>query len=119
MPRATTPSFVVELPLQVSETDARVLSVRLEAARQVYNACLGEALRAARRMRDSREWQRARACLRINHVVTDEAARLATSLPGSALAGPDSHPLDGYSEFQGGIVNSPCLVASHERTLPG
>lgn len=46
------------------------------------------------------------ACLRINGGVTVAAARLASSLPGSALAGRDSHPLDGYSEFQGGIVSS-------------
>jgi hypothetical protein len=44
------------------------------------------------------------AHLRINEVVTGSAARLATSLLGSALAGRDSHPLDGYSEFQEDIV---------------
>ena len=44
------------------------------------------------------------AYLRINAAVTDDAARLATGLPGSALAGRDLHPLDDSSEFQGGIV---------------
>ena len=39
------------------------------------------------------------ACLRINVVVTSDAARLTTSLPGSALAGRDSHPLDDYSKI--------------------
>lgn len=43
------------------------------------------------------------AYLRVNAVVTDDAARLATGLPGSALAGRDLHPLDDYSGFQGGI----------------
>lgn len=58
------------------------------------------------------------AYLRINTTVTDDTARLATGLPGSALAGRDLHPLDDYSEFQGGIVNllflsdQHCLVAS-------
>lgn len=45
------------------------------------------------------------AYLRINDVVTDDAARLATGLPGSALTGRDSHPLDDYSEFQGAIAS--------------
>ena len=39
------------------------------------------------------------AYLRINAVVTDDTARLATSLPGAALAGRDSHPLDDYSKI--------------------
>lgn len=39
------------------------------------------------------------ACLRINEHLTVNAARLATSLPGLALAGRDSHPLDNISEF--------------------
>ena len=45
------------------------------------------------------------ACLRINATVTDDAARLTTGLPGSALTGRGLHPLDDNSEFQGGIVN--------------
>jgi hypothetical protein len=57
------------------------------------------------------------ACLRINQSVTALAARLATGLPGSALAGRDSHPLDDRPNF----VESPhdpllsdqhCLVAT-------
>jgi hypothetical protein len=39
------------------------------------------------------------ACLRINVAVAVDAARLATGLPGSALAGRVSHPLDDFSEF--------------------
>ena len=38
-------SFVLELPLVVSPHEAKVLSVRFEAGRQLYNAVLGEALR--------------------------------------------------------------------------
>src|SRR5260370_40489454 len=40
-----TPSFVCEVPLRVSRAQERRLLARLEAARQVYNACLGEARR--------------------------------------------------------------------------
>jgi hypothetical protein len=39
------------------------------------------------------------ACLRINEPVTRNAARLASGLPGSALAGWGSHPLDDSSDF--------------------
>jgi hypothetical protein len=38
--------------------------------------------------------------LRINRPVAGKAARLVTGLPGSALTGRDSHPLDDYSDFQ-------------------
>lgn len=41
-----TPSFICEIPLRVAPAEARILNARLEAARQVYNACLGEAARA-------------------------------------------------------------------------
>lgn len=43
--RRKTPSFVLELPLRVNASDARQLEVLFFAARQAYNACLGEALR--------------------------------------------------------------------------
>lgn len=55
-----TPSFVCELPLQVSPAEARELNARLEAARQVYNACLGEALQRARLLRERRMYRKAR-----------------------------------------------------------
>jgi len=38
----------------------RRLLVRLEAARQVYNACLGESLKRLKLMRESREYQAVR-----------------------------------------------------------
>lgn len=59
MGRATTPSFIAEFPLRTSERDEAVIEKRLEAARQLYNACLGEALRRLDLMRESRDWQRA------------------------------------------------------------
>ena len=52
------------------------------------------------------------AYLRINASVTEDAARLATSLPGSALTGRDSHPPDDDSRFQGDIVNLLSLSTS-------
>lgn len=64
MPKAATESHILELPLQTNRGQARTLNVRLDAARQVYNACLGEALRRLRLVRQSREFQRAREMLK-------------------------------------------------------
>ncbi len=60
MPRAPTPSFVAEFPLRTSAADETALAKRLDAQCKVYNACLGEALRRLKLMRESRDWQRAR-----------------------------------------------------------
>ncbi len=45
MGKAKTASFILELLLRVEEGAARVLVARLEAGRQLYNACLDEARR--------------------------------------------------------------------------
>lgn len=55
-----TPSFVAEFPLRTSNSDEEILSIRLEGARHIFNACLGEALRRLGLMRESRRWQEAR-----------------------------------------------------------
>src|ERR1051326_1066999 len=55
-----TPSFVYEVPLRVSPAQERTLLARLEAARQVYNACLGQARRRVRLGRESQAYQHAR-----------------------------------------------------------
>jgi putative transposase len=59
-PPRRTPSFVCEVPLRVSRAQERTLLARLEAARQVYNACLGEARTRVRLVRQSKAFQRAR-----------------------------------------------------------
>ncbi len=58
--RKTTPSFIAEFPLIVTIKDERELLIRLDAARNLYNACLGEALRLLELMRQSKGWQQAR-----------------------------------------------------------
>ena len=60
MARRSTPTFIVERPLVVSARDEREMLVRLELARQLWNACLGEALRRLDKMRESSAY--ARAC---------------------------------------------------------
>ncbi|WAH39315.1 transposase [Alicyclobacillus dauci] len=49
-----------EIPLRVTRWQARVLNARFEAARQMYNALLGEAMRRLRLMRQSRLYSTAR-----------------------------------------------------------
>ncbi len=58
--RAKSPSFIAEFPLKTSAIDERALGVRLDAARQIYNAVLGECLRVLKLMRESKDWQRAK-----------------------------------------------------------
>ncbi len=59
-PPTRTPSFVCEVPLRVTRPQERILLARLEAARQVYTACLGQARIRARLVRESKAFQRAR-----------------------------------------------------------
>jgi len=54
-----TPSFVCEVPLRVSPPQEKALLARLEAARQLYNACLGEAVKRVKLIQQSRLWQKA------------------------------------------------------------
>jgi putative transposase len=68
--RATTPSFVTEIPLKVDSALERKLLVRLDVNRMVYNAALGEALKRLDRMRESDAYRRARG-------LTEKMARKA------------------------------------------
>src|SRR5262245_22301268 len=46
----TTPTFLLELPLQVNSQQAKRLRGHYEAARHLYHALLGEAMKRLRRM---------------------------------------------------------------------
>src|SRR5215472_13840057 len=59
--RKPTPTFLLELPLQVTAGQAKRLCAQMEAARQLYNALLSEGQRRLRRMRADPAWQAARA----------------------------------------------------------
>jgi len=57
------------------------------------------------------------ACLRINRVIAGPTARLTTGLPGWALTGRDSHPLDDRPNFAESphdslLSDQHCLVAT-------
>ena len=53
-------SFIVEIPLRVTPIQEKRLLARLEAARQVYNACLGQSLKRLDLLRQSKAYRRAR-----------------------------------------------------------
>jgi putative transposase len=55
-----TSSFIHELPLKTTPHDNAVLEVRLDAARNLYNACLRESLRRIDLMRESKLYKSAR-----------------------------------------------------------
>ncbi len=60
-PRPKTPTFLLELPLEVNAGQAKRIRGHLEAGRQFYNAVLSEGQRRLQRMRDDPAWQAARA----------------------------------------------------------
>src|SRR5215469_10399007 len=68
----TTPTFMLELPLQVNSQQAKHLRGHFEAARHLYNALLSEAVKRLRRMRAESRWQQARLIPR-----SDKQARTA------------------------------------------
>jgi putative transposase len=60
MARSKTPSFITELEILPTPQQTKRLRSRFEAARQVYNACLGECLKRLELLRQSRIFNRAR-----------------------------------------------------------
>ena len=59
--RRKTPTFLLELPLQVTESQAKRIRAHLEAGRAFYNAVLSEGNQRLRQMRADPAWQAARA----------------------------------------------------------
>src|SRR5215472_16675916 len=99
-------SFVCEVPLRVRPHEEHMLLARLEAARQVYNACLGEARKRVRLVRESKAFQQARTFSRDNpertplfraareqHAFSDYALQASAQQFGHAWTGEhlDSH----------------------------
>ncbi len=60
MPRATTPSFVTEIPLKTNSKQQAILRKRFWAAKQQYNALLGEALKRLNAMRADKRFEQAK-----------------------------------------------------------
>jgi len=55
--RSETPSFVTELPLKTTSADEATIFIRLDTGRQLYHACLGEALERLGLIQQSKEYQ--------------------------------------------------------------
>ncbi len=60
MAKTTTPSFITEIPLKVDSKLESILNARFQAARQLYNACLNEALLRMELVRKSEPCQQAK-----------------------------------------------------------
>ncbi len=60
MARSTTLSFITELPLKVDSKQEKQLSARLQSGRQLYNACLNEALIRMDLVRNSESYKQAK-----------------------------------------------------------
>ena len=60
-PKQKTPTFLLELPLQVEAGQAKRLRAHLEVGRQFYNAVLSEGQKRLRQMKADPAWQAARA----------------------------------------------------------
>ena len=59
MPKSITPSFVTEIPLVVNSQVEKELLARFQAGRQLYNACLNEAMTRVRLIRSCDTYQKA------------------------------------------------------------
>ena len=57
MARPKTPSFIVELELSLNSHEKAIIKKKLNIARQIYNACLGEALKGLHRVQADKEYQ--------------------------------------------------------------
>ncbi len=66
MPRKSTPSFITEIPLKVDSAQESEILSRFEAARQLYNACLDEAMIRMQLVRDSQAFKIAKKISRAN-----------------------------------------------------
>lgn len=74
MPKSKTPSFVTELPLVVSSQTDKELMARFQGGRQLYNACLAEAM------------------VRVNLIKSSEIYQKALSIPRTVKKGKKSIP---------------------------
>src|SRR3989440_5499476 len=98
-----TPTFLLELPLQVNESQAAHLRAHLEAGRQFYNAVLSEGQKRLRQMRADPAWQRARAIPRAHK---QERARAFSTLR-------EQYGFSEYALHETGKQLRVCWIAEH------
>ncbi len=66
MPKKSTPSFITEFPLKVNSSQESELLSKFEASRQLYNACLSEAMTRMELVRDSETFKIAKKISKTN-----------------------------------------------------
>ena len=71
--------YIHEMPLVVTPRQAKVLDQRFEAARMIYNAALQEGLKRLRLIRESKDWNKARALKKANALYHDVPRRFKFS----------------------------------------
>ena len=59
MPKSITPSFITEIPLKIGSHEQAILRKRFWAAKQQYNALLGESLKRLQATRKDPLYQKA------------------------------------------------------------
>ena len=73
MPKKRTPSFITEIPLKVDNAQESELLSKFEASRQLYNACLSEAMTRMQLVRDSEAFKIAKKISRTNKKERNDA----------------------------------------------
>jgi putative transposase len=89
--RSKTPSFILELPLRTTRRDRNILESRFEAGRHLYNACLDEALKRLKLVKESKLYQQARKAPKAERFTLFQAARAAWSFNSDSLEAFASH----------------------------
>jgi transposase len=97
MGKSKTPSFITEMAASTSPAQEKTLLKRLEAARKVYNACLGQALRRLDQMRASDQYQAARAMPRGKPKSKERKARNRAFREARRKFAFDEFPLHDYA----------------------
>ena len=93
----STPFFILEPPLVVNPREIRILSVRFEAGRQLYNAVLGESLRHPEFMKQSRAWGAARKMPKGTQKSWEKKARSARFALIAQTMGVSDYDLQSYA----------------------
>lgn len=96
--RTHTDSFICELPLILQADAERALHVRFDAARQVYNACLGEGLKRLDLLRQSKAYQTARELPKGPKGSSQSKARAESFSAANAVVGFREYDLHAYAK---------------------
>ena len=98
MAKAKTTSYILELELNVNPHERKHLNKKLEAGRQIYNACLGEALKRLHVLQRDKEYRKTVELIqnmKTSEFGADQSER--KRLRALAVEIEQSH---GYSEYQ-------------------